>query len=167
MRYLLALALTLCPALWAQAQTPAEADATTRVTGIIDGDTIRVVRQGVIRRVRLWGIDAPEVHQPYGPSAKRFTRRLAGGKLVSLQIRDIDRFGRLVAEVILADGRNLNQEIVRAGFAWRYQYYARREQTLQSLETEARAARRGLWAARKPMPPWEFRKRARGIGGKE
>jgi micrococcal nuclease len=147
-----ALALIACHALWAQA------DPETRVTGIVDGDTIHVSRQGVDRRVRLWGIDAPEVHQSFGASAKRFTRKLASRKTVTLQIRDVDRYGRIVAEVILPDGRNLNQEIVRAGLAWRYQYYARREQELKALETEARAAKRGLWAARKPLPPWEYRR---------
>ena len=147
-----ALALLVCPALWSQ-------DLSARVTGIVDGDTIRVSRQGVDRRVRLWGVDAPEVHQAFGPSAKRFTGRLAGGKTVTLQIRDVDRYGRIVAEVILPDGRNLNQEIVRAGFAWRYPYYARKEQELKALETEARTAKRGLWAARRPLPPWEYRRR--------
>ena len=61
-----------------------------------------------------------------------------------MKVRDIDRYKRTVAEIILPDGHNLNREIVRAGFAWWYQQYARRETVLRDLENEARAARRGL-----------------------
>jgi hypothetical protein len=63
-----------------------------------------------------------------------------------------------VGEIILPDGRNLNQEIVRAGLAWWYQQYARRETVLRDLEQEARAAKRGLWIDPKPVAPWEWRK---------
>jgi endonuclease YncB( thermonuclease family) len=74
-------------------------------------------------------------------------------------VRDIDRYKRTVAEIILPDGRNLNQELVRAGLAWWYQRYARRETVLRDLERDARAAKRGLWAdPQGPVPPWEWRK---------
>ena len=79
---------------------------------------------------------------------------------MTVKVRDIDRYKRTVAEVILPDGRNLNQEIVRAGLAWWYQQYARREVVLRDLEQEARNAERGLWSEPKPVPPWEWRKAA-------
>lgn len=75
-----------------------------------------------------------------------------------MRVRDIDRYQRTEAEIILPDGRNLNRELVRAGLAWWYQHYARRELILGDLEQEARAARRGLWADPQPVPPWEWRK---------
>jgi micrococcal nuclease len=58
----------------------------------------------------------------------------------------------------LPDGRNLNQEIVRAGFAWWCRQYARHDKELERLEAEAKGAKRGLWADKDPMPPWEFRR---------
>jgi hypothetical protein len=67
----------------------------------------------------------------------------------------------VVAEIILPDGRNLNHEIVRAGFAWWYRQYARGDETLERLEREARDARRGLWADSAPVPPWQWRKEHR------
>jgi hypothetical protein len=76
-------------------------------------------------------------------------------------VRDNDRYGRVVAEIILPDGRNLNHEIVRAGFAWWYRAYARGDGDLERLEREARDARRGLWADSAPVPPWEWRKARR------
>jgi endonuclease YncB( thermonuclease family) len=45
---------------------------------------------------------------------------------VTVKVRDIDRCKRTAAEIILPDGRNLNQALVRAGLAWWYQQYARR-----------------------------------------
>ena len=63
-----------------------------------------------------------------------------------------------MAEIIPPDGRNLNHELVRAGLAWWYQYYARRETVLRDLEEEALVAKRGLWSDPQPVPPWEWRK---------
>ncbi|MBS1856124.1 MAG: thermonuclease family protein [Acidobacteria bacterium] len=74
------------------------------------------------------------------------------------EVRDIGRYKRTVAEIILPDGRNLNQEVVRAGLAWWYRTYAKHDAVLPALEDEARAAKRGLWADPSPMPPWEWRR---------
>lgn len=150
----LALATALaCAALFAQT-----AEFTAPVIGISDGDTIKVLQDGVSKRIRLWGIDCPEMKQAFGTRAKQFTGDLAFGKTVTLRVHDVDRYGRQVAEIILPDGRNLNREIVRAGFAWWYRQYARHDKELERLEGEAKAAKRGLWADKDPMPPWEFRR---------
>ena len=87
---------------------------TGRVVGISDGDTIRVMHEGRAERVRLWGIDAPESGQPWGTRAKQFTGDLAFGKTVTVRVREIDRYKRTVAEIILPDGRHLNQELMRS-----------------------------------------------------
>jgi micrococcal nuclease len=108
--------------------------------------------------VRLYGVDAPESKQAFGSRAKQFTSGLALGKTVTVRIRDVDRYERAVGEVILPDGRNLNQEIVKAGFAWWYRRYAKNDATLKRLEEEARLSRRGLWVDKEPVPPWEFRR---------
>jgi micrococcal nuclease len=92
-------------------------DFSGRVVAVTDGDTIRVLRNRREVRVRLYGVDAPESKQPFGSRAKQFTSGLVFGKAVTVRVRDVDRYGRTVGEVILPDGRNLNQEIVKAGFA--------------------------------------------------
>jgi endonuclease YncB( thermonuclease family) len=135
-------------------------DFEARVSGITDGDTIKVLHENVQIRIRLWGIDCPELHQSFGTRAKQFTSHLAFGETVTVRVHDRDRYGRTVAEIILQDGRNLNHEIARAGLAWWYVRYARHDLELEALEAQARAAKRGLWADNDPMPPWEFRKRA-------
>jgi micrococcal nuclease len=140
-------------------------DFVGKVVGITDGDTIRVMHDGAAEKIRLWGIDCPESKQPFGTRAKQFTGDLAFGKVVTVRVRDIDRYHRTVAEIILPAGRNLNQELVRAGFAWWYQRYARHETILKDLEREARAGRRGLWADKDPVPPWEWRKAKSSANG--
>ena len=97
--------------------------------------------------------------QAFGNRAKQFVSALAFGKEVKVEVKDHDRYGRTVADVILPDGRNLNHEIVKAGFAWWYRKYAPKDTELEALESEARAAKRGLWADPRPVPPWEWRKR--------
>lgn len=80
---------------------------------------------------------------------------------VTVRPHDRDRYGRTVAEIILPDGRNLNRELVRNGFAWHYRRYSS-DQTLEALEQEAGDNRRGLWHDPHPVPPWEFRQEHRG-----
>ena len=132
-----------------------------KVVAISDGDTIRVMHNGSAERIRLWGIDCPEKRQPFGTRASQFTGDLAFGKDVKVLVHDVDRYGRTVGEVILPDGRSLNRELVRAGLAWWYQHYAPYDRELERLEAAARAARRGLWADKDPVPPWEWRRERR------
>lgn len=108
---------------------------TVRVVGIADGDTISVLTADKgQRRVRLHGIDAPEIGQDFGSRARRLASELASGKAVTIRARDTDRHGRIVAEVILPDGRSMNREMVRMGMAWRYREYAPHDGDLARLE---------------------------------
>jgi micrococcal nuclease len=136
----------------------AAGDFEGKAVGITDGDTIRMMHDGAPERVRLWGIDCPEAKQAFGSRARQFTGDLAFGQIVTVRVRHIDRYKRTVAEIILPDGRNLNQELVRAGLAWWYQHYARRELVLRDLEQKARAARQGLWADQEPVATWKWRR---------
>lgn len=132
-----------------------------KVIGVSDGDTISVMRGGRAEKVRLYGIDAPEKKQAFGNRAKQAASDLAFGKMVTVTVVGRDRFGRTVGEVIIPNGRSMNRELLRAGYAWWYWQFAKNDKTLRRLEEEARAARRGLWQDRDPIPPWEFRKKQR------
>ena len=135
---------------------------TGKVVQASDGDTILVMREGRAEKVRLAGIDCPELNQPYGQAAKRFVLQVAAQQTVTVQAVTTDRYGRTVGEVVLPDGRSLNQEVVRAGYAWWYRKYSD-DATLEALEAEARLARRGLWAEVDPVPPWEWRRMQRNV----
>ena len=121
------------------------ADFQAKVIHITDGDTITVLNAaGKKVKIRLNGIDCPEKAQAYGNKAKQFTKDLVAGKMVIIQPHDTDKWERTIADVILEDGRNLNQELVKAGLAWWfYRYSDNRE--LGQLELDAKLAHVGLW----------------------
>ncbi|MDX5419013.1 MAG: thermonuclease family protein [Hymenobacteraceae bacterium] len=128
-----------------------------KVVGVKDGDTFEVLRNGQTITVRLFGIDTPEKNQAYGQRAKQFASDLAFGKNVRLIEHNKDRYGRTVGTIILPDGRNLNEEMVREGYAWHYKAYSK-DKTLENLEADARRFKRGLWQDPNPVAPWDFRK---------
>jgi endonuclease YncB( thermonuclease family) len=60
--------------------------------------------------------------------------------------------------VILPEGINLNQELVKQGWCWWYRKHASGDAVLEELEKAAQKERKGLWADPQPVPPWEWRK---------
>ncbi|HET8759928.1 MAG TPA: thermonuclease family protein [Nitrospiria bacterium] len=132
----------------------------TKFDGLVmrvhDGDTLSVVRRGRAEKVKLAGIDCPELRQSFGSSARNFTSRLTSGQTVTVRIQGTDEQGRILGVVILPDGRSLNRELVAAGLAWKLKD-SKNKQVAQ-LEKDARRAKRGLWADAHPTPPWDFRK---------
>jgi endonuclease YncB( thermonuclease family) len=140
---------------------------TGKVIGIADGDTIEVLRDRQPVTVRLNGIDAPEGGQAFGTKARQFVASLAFGQIVTIVEHGTDRYNRTIGDVVLPDGRVLNREVVRAGFAWWFRRYST-DASLGELEAEARAAKRSLWADPHPVPPWEWRQAKReplGVSG--
>ena len=135
---------------------------TGEVVGVLDGDTIEVLHNGNAQRIRLQGIDCPEKGQPYGNNAKQATSALVFALEVTLQIHGKDKYGRILTDVLLADGTNVNHTLVKDGWCWWYRKYAPDDVMLAALEAEAGLAQKGLWADPHPTPPWEFRKARRG-----
>lgn len=131
-----------------------------RFAGIVikihDGDTISVVRRGHAEKVRLAGIDCPELRQAFGQRAKNFTSSLAAGQMVAVHVQGKDEHDRHLGVVTLPDGRVLNRELVKAGMAWRAK--GSKNKQVSQLEKDARRAKRGLWSETDPTPPWEYRK---------
>ena len=66
-----------------------------------------------------------------------------------------DKYTRTLGDVILPDGMNLNQELVKQGWYWWYRKYAPANMVLEGLEAERREGQKGLWADPQPVPPWE------------
>jgi endonuclease YncB( thermonuclease family) len=112
-------------------------DYSGRVVDISDGDTISVLHDRRAEKIRLNGIDAPEKGQPFSNRAKQFVSELAFGKEVKVEAKGQDRYGRTIGDVFLPDGRNLNHEIVQAGFAWWFRKYAPNDKALERIESEA------------------------------
>ena len=134
---------------------------TGRVVGVADGDTLTLDSAGRRVVVRLSGIDAPERGQPFGRKSGATLRALALHQAASVETHKQDRYGRQVGRVEVG-GKDLGLEQVRSGMAWVFHRYLKeleepRRAVYGAAEDDARAARRGLWSEREPMPPWEWR----------
>ncbi|MBU2549602.1 MAG: thermonuclease family protein [Proteobacteria bacterium] len=142
---------------WLAAGSGSAGELSGRVTWVYDGDTIKVDGGDRTWRVRVFGVDTPESGQPYSKAASRFTIDLVKNRIVTIRVVETDKYGRIVGQVILPDGRNLGRELLRAGLAWHFRWFSD-DPDLARLEKEARAARRGLWADPGPVPPWEYKR---------
>ncbi|MEM7827741.1 MAG: thermonuclease family protein [Candidatus Aenigmatarchaeota archaeon] len=150
------------------AETDASQSLRGRVMQVKDGDTVVVspLEGGQFFVCRLYGIDAPETPhknkpgQPYGEEATAYLKKLILGQTVEVEKTGAKTYNREVC-LIRKDGRDINLEMVKAGYAWAYRQYLRRPYASEYIEAEneARARRLGLWQQVNPQPPWEFRKR--------
>ncbi len=165
-----ALALLVAGTLLRPAPLPA---ATRTVSGkvvhVADGDTLTVAARGRgAVKVRLYGIDAPEVRhketpgQRYGREARQALKALTFRRSVQVKVVDVDTHGRAVG-IVYEAGVNINLAMIREGWAWAYRRYLGGPYASEFVgaEREARAKRLGLWQEYNPLPPWEFRRRVR------
>jgi endonuclease YncB( thermonuclease family) len=131
------------------------------VVNVADGDTISIVdKRKIVHLIRLSGIDAPEKGQKYSEQAQQYLSSLIYGKDVTVEGKSYDRFGRLRGKVLLK-GRDINLEMVIAGFAWHYNEVAwdqteRDRQLYEAAEVMARKSKFSIWTDAKPIPPWDF-----------
>ncbi len=130
-----------------------------KVISVHDGDTIRVLVGKQQKKVRLFGIDAPESNQAFGKVAQSTLKDLIWKKEVKVEFKELDRYGRIVGVVYL-DSVNINLEMVKKGMAWVYKTYNREPSFLEAEEI-AKKSKIGLWKDPDPTAPWEFRKNER------
>lgn len=130
-----------------------------RVVSITDGDTFTLLTSGKHQiRVRLAEIDTPEARQPYGAESRKALAEMVFGKDVRVVIQTVDRYGRLVGRPYVGE-TDVCAELVRSGAAWAYRKYMR-DDSLLSIEAEARAQRKGIWGLSEAdrLPPREWRR---------
>ena len=135
----------------------ARADFTGPVVAVHNGDSLTVLDKDRKVRVRLDGIDAPELSQPYGWAALHALAALCRGKQAKVAERTKDERGRILGTVTCGD-TEANAELVKRGLAWVYRTYLPLGSPLYEFETSARLMQRGLWRDKDPLPPWEWRK---------
>ena len=102
-----------------------------QVLKVSDGDTINIQKVengkfvGEMLRIRMYGMDAPESRQAL--------EKLVTGKNLSVEVKNKDRYGRTVA-IIYANGKNVNEEMVKTGNAWWYQEYAKKDMQFEKYQ---------------------------------
>ena len=132
------------------------------VVSVHDGDTVTLSTGD---KIRLAGIDAPEIKQPFGIQSRDALRSAVLGKPVTVSWFKVDKYGRKVGKIYL-HRIDQNWRMVNAGFAWHFKAYQdeqspRDRKRYATAEVTARAAHAGLWAAPSPVSPWDWRRGAR------
>ena len=129
----------------------------TICTRVVDGDTIIISGE---EKVRLIGIDTPELHHPekpvmyYAAEAYKFTKNLCEGKKVKLEYDEVnayvdhkDKYGRTLAYLYLEDGTFVNAETVKQGYGFCYvRFPFKYMEQFRDYQREAMEEGRGLWA---------------------
>jgi len=135
------------------------------VLRVFDGDTVELKDgQNRQKRIRLYGIDAPEGKQAYGQESRSHATQLLKGKKVRLKKMYDDDYGRTVAIVYLSSGGkedalSINERQIQSGMAWVYDFFCKSEEcnTWKVEEAMARNKKIGLWSNPGAMPPWQWR----------
>jgi micrococcal nuclease len=126
------------------------------VIGIQDGDTIELKyifsgrkagrRTGKPLRIRFLHINCPERGRPFYQAAKQYTSQKCFRQIVQIRhTGEFDKYGRLLGEVILSNGQNLNKELVRSGLAVHFKKYSSNTE-YASLEVQAKKKKLGIWS---------------------
>lgn len=128
---------------------------TFRVIRVVDGDTIVLNYGSKQEKLRLIGINTPEIRHPtkgqerFGREASAYSKKLLGNRdvKVNFDVQKKDRYGRLLGYVYLEDGTFVNAHLVEQGYAQvmtispnvKYADYFRQ------LQRKARSEKKGLW----------------------
>lgn len=145
---------------WLGSARPPEVEM-ARVVAVVDGDTIDVARHGShVERVRLLGVDTPEIEHPEAPPGSRgfdecfgreaaaFTREELAGREVVLRfdVERRDRYGRLLA-FVERGGVRFNDRLLQEGYARLLVIppNGRHARAMLEAELDARRSARGLW----------------------
>ena len=133
------------------------------VIAVHDGDTVTLKNESGQKKVRLAGIDAPEISQPYGVESRAALRESVLGKQVQIETLRHDKYGRMVGKVLL-DGQDINLNQVQFGMAWVYREYIRELSKVDKAlyleaEGQSKAVSAGLWRDSNAVEPWVWRKK--------
>ncbi|MDC1433288.1 thermonuclease family protein [Burkholderiales bacterium] len=136
------------------------------VTRIADGDTITIRdANNQKQKIRLMGIDTPELDQPFGLEARDFLVGLIFSQFIIADCPKKDRYKRWICKVWFVD-IEVNKLLVREGWAWWYRAYQQEQlpddrRAYEKAEVLAKQDRVGVWADDSSIPPWEWRRQKR------
>lgn len=129
---------------------------------IIDGDTFVITQEGQEVKIRLYGVDCPELDQSYGKMAKIYSESFLMGQDVSIEIVDKDKYGRMVCMVYVGSAC-LNEHLLKEGLAWHYTFFDRSKNFTRwsSIQDSCMFHHVGIWSDPDPIEPQIFRRKGR------
>lgn len=136
-----------------------------KVIDVLDGDQVEIEPKGEkkSRLISLYGIDAPELDQPYGKKAREFLKKLLLGKQVSVEVKGRTFEKQTVGLVTTSTGENVSHEMLKAGFAWHVigimgvGTNVTEARIYRNRQDEARKIKAGLWAGKERLRPFSWR----------
>lgn len=167
--FILPLSFLLTFSIWFTFASPLQAYEKAKVLSVVDGDTVKVIYHQKGESIRLIGIDTPEARpnkkamkdaqrtksdlEAIISQGKKATSYVKGmvkpGDLLSIEfdVRTRDKYGRLLAYLYLPDGKMLNEQIVKAGYAQLMTIppNVKYQERFSKAYREARENHRGLW----------------------
>lgn len=141
-----------------------------KVLRALDGDTFTLRVTSPPRKehtIRFSAIDTPEFTQAHALLSRAALRRMIDGQVVRAECYKQDPRGRDVCRVF-ADGKDIGLAMLEQGAAWHFKRFESEQTPTERAsysvaERNARLAKRGLWAKRNPMPPWDCRDAVREL----
>ncbi len=132
------------------------------VTAVHDGDTLTLMTDTTTEHIRLQGIDAPELAQPFGDNARVALSQQTLRQSVRVAYTQRDRYDRILGQVFTSNCVDVNQQLLNLGMAWFYKAYAcdlekPRRTRYEAAHAQALAQGLGLWSQHLPLAPWIFR----------
>lgn len=131
----------------------------TKVSRVIDGDSFVITQEGQEVKIRLYGVDCPELRQSYGKMAKIYAESFLIGQEVIMEIIDKDKYGRLVCMVYVGSVC-LNEQLLKEGLAWHYTFFDKSKyfNRWSSLQDSCMFHHVGIWSDSDPVEPQIYRK---------
>nr|DAR26794.1 MAG TPA: nuclease-like protein [Caudoviricetes sp.] len=126
-----------------------------KIIKIYDGDTITALTSQKEKiKIRLYGIDAPELKQPFGKASKRHLIDLISNKSLNINEKGKDKYGRTLAVLYNGD-QDINAQMVADGYAWAYDKFSK---DYVAFQQNAQALKKGVWIDKDVVRPSDFRK---------
>lgn len=133
-----------------------------KVISVADGDTITIVDEDRKQhKIRLVGIDAPEIHQSFGIESRNTLKEVVLNRDVKVETSKTDKYGRSVGKLIFK-GKDISLSQVQNGMAWVYTEYLKElsvgdASLYLDAEMKSKSEGLGIWSSDKPIEPWIWR----------
>lgn len=125
------------------------------VKKVYDGDTV-TLEDGT--KIRLYGIDSPELKQKGGKFSKDTLSNIILNTTIEYEIINTDRYGRNVSKVYYK-GKYINLYMLEQGAAWWYEDYAKKDKDLEQAFNNAKSKKIGIFKEKGIENPSDYRKR--------
>lgn len=129
---------------------------TGKVVKVSDGDSFFLRAGKKTYRVRMFGIDAPELHQDHGDICKKYLEDMILKKKVNIKVITEDKYGRKIGKVFYKN-KDINLEMLKSGHAWFYEFYAKKNKKYAKSYKYAKENKLGIWKYENLENPRDYR----------